>query len=72
MKTSTVRRGVVIFLVLDGLLAMWPGLLPFNRIYPLVFGLPFVMAWLTFLMLLNGIALFVMALADRAAGRPSS
>ena len=72
MKTSTVRRGVAIFLVLDGLLAMWPGLLPFNRIYPLVFGLPFVMAWLTFLMLLVGIALFVVALADRADGRPSS
>lgn len=72
MKTSTVRRGVIIFLVLDGLLAVWPGLLPFNRIYPLIFGLPFVMAWLTFLMLLIGIALLVMAIADRKAGRPSS
>lgn len=72
MKTRTVRRGVAVFLVLDGLLAIWPGLLPFNRIHPLIFGLPFVMAWLTLLLLLIGVALLVMALADRKAGRPSS
>jgi len=52
-------------------LAIWPGLLPFNRIYPLIFGLPFVMAWLTLLLLLIGVALLVMALADRKADRPS-
>ena len=72
MKTTAVRGAVAAFLVLDGLLAIWPGLLPFNRIYPLIFGLPFVMAWLTLLLLLVGVALLVMALADRKAGRPSS
>ncbi len=72
MKTTAVRGAVAAFLVLDGLLAIWPGLLPFNRIYPLIFGLPFVMAWLTLLLLLIGVALLVMALADRKAGRPSS
>ena len=72
MKTTAVRGAVAAFLVLDGLLAIWPGLLPFNRIYPLIFGLPFVMAWLTLLLLLIGVALLVMALADRKAGRPPS
>lgn len=72
MKTTAVRGAVAAFLVLDGLLAIWPGLLPFNRIYPLIFGLPFVMAWLTLLLLLIGVALLVMALADRKAGRPSA
>ena len=71
MTRNRIRGAVVAFLVLDGLLAIWPGLLPFNRIYPLIFGLPFVMAWLTLLLLLIGVALLVMALADRKADRPS-
>ena len=72
MKTSTVQGAVAAFLVLDGMLAIWPGLLPFNRIYPLIFGLPFVMAWLTLLLILIGVALLVMAVADRRSGGPSA
>ncbi len=68
MKTRAVRAAVVAFLIVDGVLAMWPGLLPFNRIRPFVLGLPFVMAWLTFLLILVGMALLVMELAERRAG----
>ena len=68
MKPGLVRTAVVAFLVLDGVLAMWPGLVPFNRIRPFILGLPFVMAWLTFLLILVGVALLVMELAERRAG----
>ena len=68
MKLKVVRAATVAFLLLDGLLAMWPGLLPFNRVHPLVLGLPFVMAWLTLLLLLVGVALWVLEVAERRAG----
>ena len=68
MKLRAVRIAVASFLVLDGIVAMWPGLIPFNRISPLVLGLPFVMAWLTLLLLLVGAALWVLELAERRAG----
>ncbi len=68
MKTRAVRAAVVAFLIVDGVLAMWPGLLPFNRIRPFVLGLPFVMAWLTLLLLLVGAALWLLERAERRAG----
>lgn len=68
MKLRAVRVAVASFLVLNGALAMWPGLLPFNRIRPFILGLPFVMAWLTLLLLLVGVALLVVELAERRAG----
>ena len=68
MKLKAVRTATVAFLLLVGFLAMWPGLLPFNRVRPLVLGLPFVMAWLTLLLLLVGVALWVLEVAERRAG----
>ncbi len=68
MKPRAVRTAVVAFLIVDGVLGMWPGLVPFNSIRPLVLGLPFVMAWLTLLLILVGVALLVMELAERRAG----
>ena len=46
MKLRIVRRGVVAFFLLFVLAVIWPGMLPFNRIQPLVFGLPFSMFWI--------------------------
>lgn len=68
MKLRTVRTGVGIFLVVDVLLVIWPGLVPFNRVRPFIFGLPFVMAWLTLMLILTGVALLVMEVAERRAG----
>ncbi len=68
MKLKVVRTATVAFLLLDGFLTMWPGLVPFNRVHPLVLGLPFVMAWLTLLLLLVGVALWVLEVAERRAG----
>ena len=43
------RQGVIVaalFFLLYTLAVAGPGLLPFNRIRPLVLGLPFSMAWI--------------------------
>jgi len=48
MNVRWVRRGAVAFFILFALAVTWPGMLPFNRIEPLVFGLPFSMAWIAF------------------------
>ncbi len=68
MKLRTVRVGVGVFLVVDVLLVTWPGLLLFNRTRPFMLGLPFVMAWLTLMLILTGVALLVMEVAERRAG----
>lgn len=41
-----VRRGAAIFFLLFVLAVTWPGMLPVNRIHPLVLGLPFSMFWI--------------------------
>ena len=46
MNTRSVRRGAALFFLLFILAVTWPGMLPFNRIQPLVFGLPFSMFWI--------------------------
>ncbi len=33
------------FLLLYAVALTWPGMLPFDRIHPLILGLPFVVAW---------------------------
>jgi len=41
-----VRRGAALFFLLFVLAVTWPGMLPFNRIHPLILGLPFSMFWI--------------------------
>ena len=46
MSVATVRRIVAGFFLLNTVAVVWPVLVPFNRVRPLVFGLPFSMVWL--------------------------
>jgi len=55
-----VRRLVVAFFLLFLLAVTWPGMLPFNRIEPLVLGLPFSMAWIAFWVLLAAGVLYLL------------
>lgn len=45
MSVRTARILAGVFLALFLLAVTWPGMIPFNRIHPLVLGLPFSMAW---------------------------
>ena len=46
MNVRWVRRGAALFFLLFVLAVTWPGMLPFNRIHPLILGLPFSMFWI--------------------------
>lgn len=46
MSLRTARALAGTYFVLMLLAVTWPGLVPFSRVEPLVFGLPFAMAWM--------------------------
>lgn len=48
MSLRTVRILAASYFVLFAVAVTWPGMIPFNRIEPLVLGLPFSMAWVAF------------------------
>lgn len=56
MTVRAARRIVIALLVLYAVFLTWPGIVPFNRIEPLVLGLPFVMFWIACWVVLVGVA----------------
>ena len=66
MSVRWVRRGTAIFFVLFVLAVTWPGMLPFNRIQPLVLGLPFSMFWIALWVFCSFLVLLIV---DRVEGR---
>ncbi|MFH1762675.1 MAG: DUF3311 domain-containing protein [Gemmatimonadota bacterium] len=46
MNARRVRWGAALFFLLFVLAVTWPGMILFNRIHPLVLGLPFSMFWI--------------------------
>jgi len=61
-----VRVGAACFFLLFVVAVTWPGMVPFNRIRPLVLGLPFSMVWIA---LWVGLSFVVFLLVDRVEGR---
>ncbi len=46
MTIRWLRLGTTLFFVLFVLAVTWPGMILFNRVFPLVLGLPFNMVWI--------------------------
>jgi len=46
VSVRSVRLVATIFFIAFALAVTWPAMIPFNRIEPLVFGLPFSMFWI--------------------------
>ena len=46
MSVRFARTVAAVFLVAYACAVTWPGMVPFNRIRPLVLGLPFSMVWI--------------------------
>ena len=61
-----VRRGAAIFFICFVLAVTWPGMIPFNRIHPMVLGLPFSMFWIALWVFCS---FLVLLLVDRVEGR---
>ena len=54
----SVRIAFVAFLILSAIGLTYPGITPFNRIRPFVFGLPFIFFWVV-LWIVLGLIVFV-------------
>jgi hypothetical protein len=66
MRVRWVRTGAILFFILFVLGVTWPGMIPANRIFPLVLGLPFSMVWIAGWVL---VSFFVFLFLDRVEGR---
>lgn len=56
----------VAYFVAYAVVVTWPGALPFNRVRPLVLGLPFSMAWIALWIVGAGLVLWAL---DRTEAR---
>jgi hypothetical protein len=71
MSVRTARRVVFVLLGLYVVFLTYPGLIPFNRIRPLVFGLPFVLFWIALWIVLVGAGFLLLDAAEtRSQARP--
>jgi hypothetical protein len=61
------------FFVAFALAVTWPGMVPFNRIRPMILGLPFSMVWIAIWIVAGTLVLWMLdrvESADRARRRP--
>ena len=66
-SAARLRRTLVIaFFLVYAIAVTFPGVVPFNRIFPLVLGLPFVLAWYAGWVVLGGVVLVVYHAAEGA------
>ncbi|MGH7504721.1 MAG: DUF3311 domain-containing protein [Longimicrobiales bacterium] len=66
MNLRAARTLFLAFFVVFALVLIWPGVIPFNRIEPLVLGLPFVFFWVALWVALSFV---VFLLVDRVETR---
>ncbi len=67
MSAPAARRLVVAYIVASAFFLTFPAILPFNRIEPRVFGMPFVMIWVAAWVALGFFVLLIMELAQTRA-----
>jgi hypothetical protein len=70
MSIRALRIAVFLFFIVYALAVTWPGALPFSGPTPFVLGLPFSMAWAVLWIVMGGLALWILHLAEeRELGR---
>lgn len=65
MSKRAVRTLAAVFFALNALAVTWPGFTPFNRVHPLVLGLPFSLAWIASWVLLSMVVLWIVDRVER-------
>ena len=69
MSIRWIRGGTILFFLLFVAAVTWPGMMLGNRIFPLVLGLPFSMAWIAFWVVLSFLVLAALdTMEDRVRG----
>lgn len=69
MSGRRARQLTIGFFVLYMIFLTFPGMVPFNRIYPLVFGLPFSFFWVALWVALSGVVLLLLYRVEARVGR---
>lgn len=69
MTVRSARRIVFGLLALYAVFLTWPGMAPFNRIEPMILGLPFVLVWIILWVVLIGAALAMLDAVESRARR---
>lgn len=72
MSVRMARALMTGFFVLFAAAVMWPGYVPFNRIRPLVFGLPFSMVWVALWVLAAALVLWGLDRVEARERGPAS
>ena len=67
MNIRWIRGGTILFFVLFIVAVTWPGMIPGNRVFPLVLGLPFSMVWIASWVVLSFLVLVVLDWAEGKA-----
>lgn len=73
MSLRYARTVALVFLAAYAVAVTWPGMVPFNRIHPLVFGLPFSMVWIAIWIVAGCLVLWMLHRVEtdhRARRRP--
>ena len=65
MTVRTARVLAAGFFVVFLLAVTWPGMLPFNRVRPLILGLPFSMAWVALWVVLASLVLWLVHAVEK-------
>lgn len=69
MSGRRARQLAIGFFVLYTIFLTFPGIVPFNRIYPLVFGLPFAFFWIALWVALSGVVLLLLYRVEARTAR---
>ena len=69
MSVRVARTLAIVFLAAYAVAVTWPGIVPFNRVFPLVLGLPFNMVWIALWISAGGAVLWVVDRAESAERR---
>ena len=65
MNLKTARILAAAYHILMLYFVTWPGLLPFAKVEPLVFGLPFTMAWIAAWISGSGVVLILLDTVEK-------
>lgn len=65
MTLRTARALTALYFTLSLVTTTWPGMLPFARIEPQIFGLPFSMAWVAMWLAGSVVVLWLLDLVER-------
>lgn len=66
MSGKGARRLFVVYLLTMAVALTFPGIAPFNRVRPMILGLPFILVWVASWVALG---FFVLIVVDRAISR---